>query len=161
MDSAIPYCQLYFTCGLVFSPVRTPCLCILILIVVLTRLLYFDPHPLSPLISSRAHSRLDFLFTLWKTVLGILFPILAPSAPLFFGVYLFVGSFVFLLLRLHWLPYYRLYLNQLYCAFAAVHFYANLLSFFFGGGGVNGGTSSSSLGTAWCSCWLLSACFLP
>ena len=93
----------------------------------LTRLLYFDPHPLSPLISSRAHSRLDFLFTLWKTVLGILFPILAPSAPIFFGVYLFVGSFVFFLLRFHWLPYYRLYLNQLCCAFAAVHFYGNLL----------------------------------
>ena len=48
----------------------------LVLVVLLARLLFFDPKAVSPLVNARAQSRLEFLFALYKTVLGLTFPIM-------------------------------------------------------------------------------------
>lgn len=112
-DPAIPYCRLSLSEKTAQIGVGTPSLIFLILIVLFARLIFFDHQPVSPLVTARAHSRLDFLFALYKTILGVTFPIVTPLYPLIHGIYLLVGSLIFFLLRLHWLPYFRLWMNQI------------------------------------------------
>lgn len=73
------FCKLSFVIvfGIVMCSVAS--LFFIILVVLFARLLFYDPHPISPLVNARAHSRLEFLFAVYKTLLGGLFPIMYSS----------------------------------------------------------------------------------
>lgn len=96
----------------------------------MVKLLFFDPVPTSQAMSSRPHSRLQAVYCCVQIYLALIF-VLAPSALIFLSISLFVVSLALAYLSFAFVPYFRVWVNQFLCAFAALTLFANIFQFSF------------------------------